>query len=530
MENIGIRQLSLLYETAFGNAPETVIPLKISGSHRKYYRLGAGSRTVVGVIGTDVKENLAFCYFARHFASKGICVPEVYAVSEDSSCYLQEDLGDLSLFDCLADARKSRRYSDAQVELLKKTVASLPAIQFKGAEGLDFEECYPVKSLDSMSVMFDLNYFKYCFLKQMPVEFNEVLLENDFRTFAGDILERSDNCFMYRDFQSRNVMVKDGKPYFIDFQGGIRGASYYDLASFVWQARSAFPKYLKDELVAVYIESMREYRTPDMIPDAGEFNDNLHKFVLFRTLQVLGAYGFRGLTEKKQHFIESIPFAISNLGELMEKPIDNCPYLSSVLRELSGLPEFAQKQTESSSAVSDEVAASASAPLSASASASSESSVAASSAVVSASSASEIIGGSSRLEVEVFSFSYKNGIPMDYSGNGGGYVFDCRAIHNPGKYDEYKSLTGRDAPVIEFLEADGEVLIFLGHIYPIADAHISRYLKRGFTHLMFSFGCTGGRHRSVYCAESLARYIARKYAGKVSVKLVHKEQKITAML
>lgn len=130
----------------------------------------------------------------------------------------------------------------------------------------------------------------------------------------------------------------------------------------------------------------------------------------------------------------------------------------------------------------------------------------------------------STLEITIYSFSYRKDLPKDPSGNGGGYVFDCRAIHNPGRYDEYKPLTGLDKPVIDFLEKDGEITGFLGHIYPLADQHIMRYQERGFSYLMFSFGCTGGQHRSVYAAQHLADYIAEKY--KVKVILHHREQNI----
>ena len=469
-----------LFITYFCVEPLTCEPLSGSGSNRRYFRLSAEGRSCMGVLGTDARENNAFIRLSEHFRSKGINVPQVYAVSEDGMTYIQEDLGSRMLSDDVAAALKEGGYSPESpvVDLLCKTMSKLPAIQFKGAEGLDFSVCYPQPAFDNRMVMFDLNYFKYCFLKPSGLEFDEVRLQDDFERLAQDLLEDSGNTFLYRDFNARNVMIKDGEPYFIDFQGGRRGPIYYDVASFVWQARFRYPQWLKEKMIDSYLRSLNEYTDADR---AG-FDERLRLFVLFRTLQVLGAYGFRGLVEHKAQFVVSIPPALANLKELIADPFGGYPYLMEVLEALTSLPQFAEEESHDGT-----------------------------------------------LEVKVCSFSYRKGLPQDMSGNGGGYAFDCRAIHNPGRYEPYKKLTGRDEPVIRFLEEDGEITEFLSHVYAIVDSHVERYVKRGFSNLMIGFGCTGGQHRSVYSAEHVAHHIASKYPH-VRVRLIHREQNIDEVL
>ena len=469
-----------LFTAYFGVEPQSCEPLSGSGSNRRYFRLSAEGRSCMGVIGTDARENDAFIKLAEHFRSKGINVPLVYAVSEDGMTYIQEDLGSRMLSDDVAAALKEGGYSPESpvVELLCRTMSKLPTIQFKGAEGLDFSVCYPQPAFDYRMVMFDLNYFKYCFLKPSGLEFDEIRLQDEFESLAQDLLEDSGNTFLYRDFNARNVMIKDGEPYFIDFQGGRRGPIYYDVASFVWQARFRYPQWLKGKMIDSYIVALKEYTDVDR----SRFDDRLRLFVLFRTLQVLGAYGFRGLVEQKAQFIVSIAPALANMKEMIAEPFEAYPYLMEVLDGLTRLPRFA-----------------------------------------------EDVAHEGTLEVKVYSFSYKKGIPQDMSGNGGGYVFDCRAIHNPGRYEPYKKLTGRDEPVIRFLEDDGEITELLNHIYAIVDSHVERYVRRGFSNLMMSFGCTGGQHRSVYSAELVAHHIADKYPH-VRVRLIHREQNIDEVL
>ncbi len=467
--------IATLYENYAHTPPDTIVPLAQSGSNRRYYRITAGNATCIGVEGVSVAENRAFVALARHFAAQGLPVPRLLACADDCSCYLQQDLGAQSLFDALATGRASGHYSEKEKELLRTTMALLPDVQFRGARGLDFSVCYPLAAFDARLVAFDLNYFKYCFLKPSGLEFDEVALQNDFDRFSALLLTDDFHTFMYRDFQARNVMLLNGEePYLIDFQGGLRGPIYYDVASFLWQAKANYPPALRNELIAVYLQKLSEYQTVDK----DYFLNRLRYFVLFRTLQVLGAYGFRGLVERKAHFLQSVPFAMANLRELLAQPFAEMPYLCQILCELAQMPKWQYA----------------------------------------------FVGAQGRLTVRIFSFSYKKGIPDDLSGNGGGYVFDCRATHNPGRYEAYKKSTGMDADVIDFLEKDGEITVFLQSVYALADAHVARYLQRGFTDLMFSFGCTGGQHRSVYAAEHLAQHLARKF--DIDILLEHREQGI----
>lgn len=466
-----ITELQKLYTQVAGSPAENIIELPSSGSNRRYFRL-SGTMNLVGVSGTSQEENRAFLYMAAHFREKGIPVPEVYAASEDSFFYLQEDLGDTLLFDRIEKGRKTCVFSDEERSLLRQTIAMLPMIQFRGAEGFEFNQCYPQPEFNERSTLWDLNYFKYCFLKSTGVDFQENILEDDFKKMCDILLQDQTNTFLYRDFQSRNVMIKDDKPWFIDFQGGRKGPIYYDIASFLWQAKANFPERLRNEMLDVYMDSLSRYITVDK----EEFYGRLRHFVLFRTLQVLGAYGFRGYFEKKPHFIQSIPFAIRNLKELLREGYPEYPYLCHILQQLVGLKQFSEEIKKRT------------------------------------------------LEVKVMSFAYKKGIPNDTSGNGGGFVFDCRAINNPGKYERYNHFTGLDEPVITFLEEEGEVAAFLESVYKIVDASVQRYLDRGFTNLMICFGCTGGQHRSVYSAQHLAEHLNRKFGVKVD--LIHREQNV----
>lgn len=464
-------ELNRLYFTYTGSPAEDIVELPSSGSNRRYFRM-KGIQTLVGVSGISSEENGAFIYMATHFRERGLPVPEVLAWSGDKSFYLQEDLGDTLLFNAIEKGRKSSVFDESERQLLHKTISLLPSIQFAGAEGFDFGRCYPQPEFNQRSILWDLNYFKYCFLKATGMEFQEDRLEDDFQKMSDVLLRSSSATFMYRDFQSRNVMVKDGEPWFIDFQGGRKGPVYYDVASFLWQAKAKYPEDLRNELLNDYIQALRKY-----IPvDEKYFHSQLRHFVLFRTLQVLGAYGFRGYFEKKPHFIQSVPFAIDNLRQLLRDDYPEYPYLCSVLRELTELKQFSddmQKRT---------------------------------------------------LEVKIVSFAYKKGIPNDPSGNGGGFVFDCRAVNNPGKYEQYNHFTGLDEPVIRFLEDDGEITQFLEHAYTMVDASVKRYLDRGFTNLMICFGCTGGRHRSVYSAQHMSEHLSAKFG--VKIHLMHREQNI----
>ena len=467
--------LAQLYQSYTGEAPTSIEPLPGAGSNRKYFRL-KGKESLIGVYGTSTEENRAFIYMARHFSQKGLPVPRILAEAADQSAYLQDDLGDISLFQFIKQGRESGNFSDEETNILKQTIRLLPQIQFEGSKDMDFSYCYPLATFNHLRVLWDLNYFKYCFLKATGLEFQENLLEDDFERMADTLLQIEPQVFMYRDFQSRNIMIREEKPYFIDFQGGRKGPFYYDVASFLWQAKANYPDSLRQELLDEYLDALRPYHAIDK----EQFLTTLRHFVLFRTLQVLGAYGFRGYFEKKAHFIQSVPYAIENLRQLLETDFPEYPYLCLMLRKLTELPQFAS------------------------------------------------IRNRRKLTVRVMSFSYKKGILEDPSGNGGGYVFDCRAVHNPGKYEQYKQLTGRDKPVIDFLEQDGEILQFLEHVDALADAHVQRFLERGFTNLSICFGCTGGQHRSVYSAEHVAHHLNEKFG--VRIRLIHREQHIEQIL
>ena len=483
--------IQTLYREWRGQDAARIERLAGAGSNRRYYRLWDDEECpVIGVEGTDKAENEAFVYLARHFRRQGLPVPEVFCVSAEGMCYLVEDLGSLSLYDALCQGRANGgKYDDAEKALLFETMRQLPAFQVKGAQGLDWSRCYGQQEMDRRSVMFDLNYFKYCFLKPAAQDFDEVRLENDFQHLAGNLTQDETSGFLYRDFQARNVMLHDGKPFFIDFQGGRRGPFYYDVASFLWQASARYPSELRQSLIDTYYEELKNLT---QVPTRDEFDDRLSLFVFFRTLQVLGAYGFRGWFERKPHFLSSIPAALDNLCELIQgQTVLAYPYLKEVLEKL--LEEKGHEATKGDRREDS-------------------------------SQAKRTKETISRLVVRVYSFSYKKGIPEDESGNGGGYVFDCRSTHNPGRYEQYKTMTGLDAPVIKFLEDDGEILSFLNHVYELADKHVERYLERGFTDLMFSFGCTGGQHRSVYSAQHLAEHLFNKYG--IEVRLCHREQGI----
>jgi aminoglycoside/choline kinase family phosphotransferase len=468
-----MHELENLFLQYSGRQPDHIEELPVSGSNRKYFRLHADGEVVIGVEGTSTEENQAFISMSRHFKSKDLPVPQVLAQSDDKRFYLQEDLGDVVLFDFVAEGRNTGIFSAKEKEMLRKTLHLLPAIQVKGAEGFDFSVSYPQPEFNARTIQWDLNYFKYCFLKATGLEFLEDKLEDDFQSLSDALLQTPSDAFMYRDFQSRNVMIKDDQPYFIDFQGGRRGPLHYDIASFLWQARANFSEELREELLEDYIVALKKLRKID----ADDFRKQLKHFVLFRTLQVLGAYGFRGYFEKKPHFLQSIPFALKNLRQLLHQQHGSAyPYLASVLLQLCDLEQFQEPMP------------------------------------------------SKHLIVKVYSFSYKKGIPHDESGNGGGFVFDCRALHNPGRYAPYAQLTGLDKSVIDFLEQDGEVLPFLEQAYHLVDASVQRYKERKFTNLMVSFGCTGGQHRSVYSAQKMAEHIHQKFG--VEVQLIHREQNI----
>ena len=455
-----MEKLVELYDMWHNSMPVNTVRLAGAGSNRAYYRLfDEEGNSVVGVVGTSRDENHAFIYLSEHFTKRQLPVPQILAVSDDGLRYLQTDLGEVSLFDAIRGGREAGgRYNLDEQELLKRTIRQLPNIQIRGARELDWQNCYPQPEFDEDSVLFDLNYFKYCFLKPSDLDFNELKLEANFRLFAKDLTSEQCDSFMYRDFQARNVMLDaGGNPFFIDYQGGRKGPFYYDLASFLWQASARYSNKLRRELVLEYYNALQQYIE---VPSVRHF---VARLSLFRRLTDMPRYA---------HIEEP---AVSRADGY--KTTDKNVYSA---HPQDGPATFSKYD------------------------------------------------GKGPLRVRVFSFSYRKGIPADESGNGGGYVFDCRSTHNPGRYEPYKKLTGLDEPVIRFLEDDGEILTFLESVYKLADAHVQRYIDRGFTDLMFSFGCTGGQHRSVYSAQHLAEHIHNKYG--IEVHVCHREQGIEQTL
>lgn len=471
MEQTVKERLLALYEQWAGESVGAVSELPPSGSDRRYFRISSPNAKALGAINKDLRENMAFIEFSRFFKSRGLRVSEIYAVDADMDCYLLEDFGGTTLFELLSTRRKDKEIPEDIEALYRESIRQLLSFQTEGRE-LDFSHCYPRARFDKQSMMWDLHYFKYYFLKLARISFDEQLLEDDFNRFSDFLLKSDCTYFMYRDFQSRNIMVTDGGLAFIDYQGGRRGALQYDLASLLYDAKADLPQELREELLEHYLELL----TPATGISRVQFMETYHGYVLIRIMQAMGAYGFRGFYEKKQHFLRSIPYALTNLKHLLStcNEFKYFPMLYKVLCDLcenQALLEISAEQD---------------------------------------------------LTVSISSFSFKRGIPVDNSGNGGGFVFDCRALSNPGRYAEYSTLTGKDPEVIDFLQKAPEVHSFLENIYSIVDQSVENYLGRGFKHLMVSFGCTGGRHRSVYCAERLAEHLRSKY--RIRINLKHLEQ------
>ena len=462
-----------LFENHFKEKVESVELLPASGSYREYCRLFSSVRTVIGAFNADIKENTAFLSFTSHFRMNDLPVPEVYAVSADLKKYLLEDLGYITLFDFLSSVREKEGFSENIISEYKKVLKVLPRIQVVAGKDLDYSVCYPRAAFDKTSMLWDLNYFKYYFLKLAKIQFDEQALEDDYQAFCDYLLSADSNYFLYRDFQSRNVMLKNGEVYFIDYQGGRHGALQYDLASLLYDGKADIPQSVRQQLFDLYVTELKKYIHVSDV----DFTAFFKGFVLIRIMQAMGAYGFRGFYEKKEHFLKSIPFALKNLEQLLKDvnlPVE-LPELFSVLNQLTQsevLKEIGQTK--------------------------------------------------SNLTVTVSSFSYKNSYPTDNSGNGGGHVFDCRALNNPGRYPEFQNLTGKDLEVQEFLEQKSEIGIFLNAVKVIVDQSVKTYLERNFTNLSVCFGCTGGRHRSVYSAERIAEYLRNNFP--VNVVVNHREQ------
>ena len=464
-----------------GERPADVSPVAGDGSARRYWRLRArDGRTALGAHGPDAEENRAFFSYTRTFHALGLPVPELHAVDEDAGVWLLEDLGDLTLFEALKEAREpgSDAFPASILPLYRTVLGTLPRFQVRGGEAIDFQVAYPREAFDRQSILWDLNYFKYHFLKLAHIPFHEARLERDFETLARFLVEADTSHFLYRDFQSRNVMVREGddgpSPWFIDYQGGRRGALQYDVASFLYDSKANLGEEVRAELLDHYLDALEGERPIDR----GRFMEHWPGYVLVRALQALGAYGYRGFFERKPRFLQSVPYAAANLEELLSAgfPVD-VPELGGALARV----------VERWGRVAPERAA------------------------------------PEGLTITIHSFRFSGGYPQDTSGHGGGYVFDCRGLPNPGREAEYRRFTGLDSETAGFLEAVPEVEVFWSQVERIVDAHVEDYLARGKHSLSVSFGCTGGQHRSVYFAERLARHL-RERRPEVEVAVIHRER------
>ena len=452
--------LKRLFEQRFCLPAERLDPLqgKLGGSGRTIVRVQGAGHSAIGILYSVREENVAFLEFSRHFRAHDLAVPEIFAEDLNEGAYLEEDLGDTTLFDFLSSNRSGEVISTEVIETYRKVVAELPRFQVEAGSDLNYKVCYPRGSFDRQSIAWDLNYFKYYFLRLAGVPFNEQGLENDFSRLTKFLLSANRDFFLYRDFQSRNVMLFEGKPYFLDYQGGRKGALQYDIASLLYDGKADLPPTLREKLLNYYLERLAAYS--DMNRDT--FMEHYYAYVYIRIMQALGAYGFRGFYEQKAHFLQSVPYALKNLRWLSENvklPIE-LPTLMDAFRRMSESEATHPQATQ---------------------------------------------GGG--LTVRIYSFSFHGDNPVDESGNGGGFVFDARSLPNPGREERFKQLTGKDDLVIEYLNAKTEVHKYFANVRALVDESVRTYTRRGFTSLLVSFGCTGGQHRSVYLAEALAKHV-----------------------
>ena len=470
-------RLIQLFSERVGHRPDAILEMAADGSTRRYFRLlWDGHRTMVGAIGPDHEENRAFLSFARSFRDLGLPVPEIFAEDRESGVWLEEDLGDTTLFQALTRAKaegEEGTFPEKGVQLLEGALSILPRFQIQGHQVIDYRLAYPRQAFDRRSIRWDLNYFKYHFLKLAHIDFNEQRLENDFQGLSGFLLEADADYFLYRDFQSRNIMIREGDPWFIDFQGGRKGALQYDVASLLYDAKADLPPEVRTRLLSHYLAALGD----QVSVDEERFLRYFPGFVLIRIMQALGAFGYRGFFERKRRFLESVPYAAQNLAGILESgmPIP-LPELEGVFRRV------ADRWT------------------------------------------GEKIGPdrSSRLSVSIQSFSYRKGYPSHTDGHGGGSVFDCRSLPNPGRIPELEPFTGRDEIIKDWLERSPEVQEFWENVRAIVDMHVESFLDRGFTEMNVSFGCTGGQHRSVFMAGKLADHLAARFPH-VSVHVNHRE-------
>jgi len=473
--------LKRLFEQRFHSPVERVQPLQgeLGGSGRKIIRLSSEKLSAIGILYNVREENVAFLEFSRHFRRHGLPVPEIYAEDLSQGAYLEEDFGSTTLFEFLSDHRNGATIAPEAVAAYRKVVAVLPRFQVEAGRDLNYKVCYPRASFDRQSIAWDLNYFKYYFLRLAGIPFNEQALERDFSRLTKLLLSASRDYFLYRDFQSRNIMLRrvlnEDQPFFLDYQGGRKGALQYDIASLLYDAKADLPPDLRQQLLDHYLDSLAGF----IDLDRSVFMQHYYAYVYVRIMQALGAYGFRGFYERKEHFLQSVPYALKNIRWLLHNV--ELPLALPTLMEAFKSMVASDKLQGLTSASEPE-----------------------------------------KLTVRVFSFSFHRGLPQDDTGNGGGFVFDGRSLPNPGREERFKSLTGKDAPVIDYLNQQKSVHQFLASVVSLVDASVSTYQDRGFKHLMVSFGCTGGQHRSVYLAEQLAKHLRSK--DGVEVVVHHREQ------
>ncbi len=471
--------LQHIVENHFGKENITsLIPLAQAGSNRKYYRILLQNMDAFIVCeNNQVAENETFLYFTEVFLAKNISVPKIRYVHPDKKIYILEDLGNESLLDIVLQNKEENKIRP----FYEKSLSGLIKMQIEGGKSIDFSRCFTAQKFDKNAVLADLNYFKYYFLYLHEITYDRITLQTEFDTLALFIDGLDSNYFMFRDFQGRNIMIKNDEPYFIDYQGGMQGPLQYDVASLLWQAKAALSFNLRENLFQYYKTELATH----INFEEKTFDANYQKILLIRLLQVLGAYGLRGIIEQRSHFLSSIPFGLQNIAEWLANYADaikNYPTLTYILRQLADeslIRKYSKPEQKTDP----------------------------------------------KLIVTVQSFSYKKGIPDDISGNGGGFMFDCRGIFNPGRFEEYKKLTGRDKPVIDFLESKTKIHEFLTHAKKMVDISVEDYLNRGFEHLQISFGCTGGQHRSVYCTDKMAQYLKEKYNVNLNVKHLIQDEK-----
>jgi aminoglycoside/choline kinase family phosphotransferase len=463
-----------LFEQHFHSPPDTVQPLQgqLGGSGRAILRLSAGEHTAIGILHSVHEENVAFLEFSRHFRRHGLPVPAIYADDLTHGAYLEEDLGDTTLYEFLSANRKGESISGQVVDAYRRAVAILPRFQVDAGRDLNYKVCYPRASFDRQSIAWDLNYFKYYFLRLAGIPFNEQALEDDFGRLTRFLLTAPHDYFLYRDFQSRNIMIRDGETFFLDYQGGRKGALQYDIASLLYDGKADLPPALRQQLLDHYLDSLAGH----IALDRATFMEHFYAYVYVRIMQALGAYGFRGFFERKPHFLQSVPYALKNLRWLAENvrlPIA-LPALGHAFEAMIDSPRFQTMATPTPT-----------------------------------------------LTVRIFSFSFHREAPTDPSGNGGGFVFDARSLPNPGRLEQFQALTGKDAAVIDYLRQQEAVHQFFAAVLTLVDSTVAAYRQRGFENLMVSFGCTGGQHRSVYLAEQLVNHL--RAAQGVEVVLRHVE-------